>query len=291
MNNNKKKIILLGTPQFASQIFGKLISQFNIVAIITQVDKSSGRKKEIIFSPVKQLAIKNNIKLFQPNKIKEIYNEIQKLKPDLILTCAYGQYVPEKILKAPTNGSLNIHGSLLPRHRGAAPIQYSILSGDEYAGLTLMKMEKEMDAGDMIFKLKTLIKNKTSIDLFNELAQLGSQNIVKWLNCYFDKKYKLIKQSINEVTYAPKIKRNDAQILSTNTVKEALLKIQAFAMWPVAFVERNNKIIKIFKATSIKNNDAISYELADGTVYLLEIQIPGKKRMLSKEFLKGNKIE
>jgi methionyl-tRNA formyltransferase len=157
----------------------EIINNFNVIAIISQPDRKAGRGKNIQITPVKKLALHKNIKLFQPEKIINIKKELENLNADLLVTCAYGQYIPSSILTLPKYSSINIHASLLPKYRGAAPIHYSILKGDEFTGVTIMKMSKKMDAGNILFADKLKISNKTTSELFLELSNLAKTNITK----------------------------------------------------------------------------------------------------------------
>ena len=285
--NTKYKIILAGTPEFASNIFKKIINNFNVVAIITQPDKKNGRGGKIVYSPVKQLSIKYNIPLFQPKKINDIKNEIKKLSIDLLVTCAYGQYIPKDILDIPKFDSINIHASLLPRHRGAAPIHYAILSGDKETGITIMKMTSKTDCGDILFVKKTKILDKTSSELFVELSDIAKKNIVKWLTKYFSNDYKLLQQDESKATYSPKIDKSQSLITHSNTIKETLLKIQAFNKFPGTYIMYKNQKLKIFAATNYKIKNSLAFKLKDGYIYIIEMQLPGRKRMDSSSFLRG----
>ncbi len=285
--NTKYKIILAGTPEFASNIFEQIIHNFDVVAIITQPDKKVGRGKKIIYSPVKELSIKYNIPLFQPNKISDIKKDVKKLSPDLLLTCAYGQYIPKDILDTPKFNSINIHASLLPRHRGAAPIHYAIWTGDKETGITIMKMSTKMDCGDILFTAKTKILNKTTSELFIELSNLAKKNIVKWIERYFINDYQALKQDESKATYSQKIDKSQSLITSNDTVKETLLKIQAFNKFPGTYIIYKNQKLKVFAAASSKIENSLIFKLKDGEIYITEMQLPGRKRMDSISFLRG----
>ena len=286
-NNIKKKIILAGTPEFSSLIFEEIINNFNVVAIITQPDRTSGRGLKLIYSDVKILARVKNIKLFQPQKISEIFDDLNILDPDLLLTCAYGQYMPSKILDIFKYTPINIHPSLLPRHRGSSPVQYSILNGDKYFGVTIMKMIKRMDAGDIIFQKSILNTNQNSSELFKEIALLTKSNIVNWINLYLDNNYKSQIQNENDATYSQKINKIDSEIKPSDSVKDSLLKILAFNSSVGTFINYKNKRLKVFEAYKEYKDESITFNLADGPIYITMVQAPGKKKMNSSTFLKG----
>jgi methionyl-tRNA formyltransferase len=172
------KILLAGTPAFSVPIFEEIIKNFEVVGIITQPDKKSGRGMKLISSPVKDLAVEHNIKLFQANKIGELFEELSLLKFDIFLTAAFGQLIPDNILALPKKGSINVHGSLLPKYRGAAPIQHSILNGDTETGISLIYMIKQMDAGDIIFTTTIPISEQdSSDDMFGKLSLNATEHI------------------------------------------------------------------------------------------------------------------
>lgn len=288
-NKIKKRIILAGTPEFASNIFQEIIKHFDVVGIVSQPDRPSGRGKHIHDTPVKTLAIDNNIKLFQPTKITNITSDLELLNPDLIVTCAYGQYIPLKILNIPKHKSVNIHASLLPKYRGAAPIHYSILSGDTFTGITMMLMSNKMDCGDMLFKAKIKILNKTSSELFLELSSLAKNNIIEWLTKYFNDDYVPVKQIESQATYSKKINKNESEILHTDSIKETIRKIQAFDKFPGTYIIYKGKKLKVFKASIKEISNSIVFKLSDGNIYITEVQSPGKKRMETSTFLRGLK--
>lgn len=190
---NKTKIVLLGTPEFAIKPFKQIIENFNVIAIISQPNKPANRGYQIQETPVAKLAKEYGIKLYQPNKISEIYNQLNELDFDILLSCAFGQYIPMNILELPKIALINIHGSLLPKYRGAAPIQYSLLNGDTETGISLIYMTKEMDAGNIIFSESIPIENTdTSDTLFEKLSELSSLKIVYWLNKFISKDFQAV---------------------------------------------------------------------------------------------------
>lgn len=274
------KIILAGTPNFSVPTFEKIIKSFNVVAIITQPDKPIGRQKKIIPCPVKLLAQKYNIKCFSPYKISEIIEELKQLDFDFLITMAYGQIIPQSILDLPKKAAINIHGSLLPKYRGAAPIQYSILDGNTQSGITIMYMVKEMDAGDILIqKSFSIEKEENADDIFNKVSKICEENIELWINEINENKVQTIKQNINEVTFAPKISK-DFEELKLDTKENTFNKIRALSSNPGAFWfdKKRNKRIKIFKASFNKNKNAIIIPCLDGELYGTIFQIEGKMK-------------
>ncbi|OYD26815.1 methionyl-tRNA formyltransferase [Mycoplasma testudineum] len=284
------KFILAGTGNFGYQSFKKIIENYEVLAIVTQPDKPANRGMKIKPNPVKELALENNIKLYQPDKIGKIYDELSVLDFDYLLSASFGQYVPMKVLDLAKKGSLNIHGSLLPKYRGAAPIQYSLLNGDDKTGITLMYMAKEMDAGDMLAKAQINIEpNDIADDLFIKLADLASENIVKWLNNLDQGILKPISQNHDLATLSPKLFKEDSFIDFKNmNAQEAINKMRAFATNPGAWTMIDDKRIKLYNAVDDKSKispkfknhpSIIELETKDKKIYLIDYQIAGKKRI------------
>ncbi|VEU70922.1 methionyl-tRNA formyltransferase [Mycoplasmopsis glycophila] len=275
------KIILAGTPNFAVSIFEEVIKNFNVVAIISQPDRPANRGYKLEPTPTKLLAQKYNIPLFQPNKIGDIAEEIKKLDCDLLLTCAFGQFIPQRVLDLPKKAALNIHGSLLPKYRGAAPIQYSLLNGDQETGISLMYMELKMDAGDVIKVAKLPIeKNDTSDTLFTKLSQLATENITNWLHEFNDGDFQRIKQDESLVILSPKLNKEDALLDSSLTKRQAFNKIRAFSSNPGAYVYLNGKRVKIYYATlELEKPNSLVLEFSDGKLYAIDYQFESKKRV------------
>ena len=197
------RIVYMGTPDFSVLPLEKLTKDYDIVGVVTQPDKEVGRKKEIKYSPVKEFALKNDLNILQPIKIKEDYQDIINLKPDIIITCAYGQIIPKELLDYPKYGCVNIHASLLPKLRGGAPIHKAIIDGYDKTGVTIMYMDEKMDSGDIIYQEEVQInQNDDAGTLFDKLSKLGSDMIIKVLPSIINKTNKRYKQNEDEVTYA-----------------------------------------------------------------------------------------
>lgn len=274
------KVILAGTPEFSVPIFEEVIKNFEVVAIISQPDKPANRGYKLIPTPTKVLAEKYNIKCYQPNKISEIYDELAQLDFDFLLTAAFGQYIPEKILNLPKKAALNIHGSLLPKYRGAAPIQHSLLNGDKKTGINLIYMVKEMDAGNILKSSEIeIVEEDTSDILFNKLSILSAQNITKWLKEIYENNFNEIVQDASQVILAPKLTKEEAQIDLSENSDQVINKIKAYSSNPGAYTFINNKRVKLFNATTKEVKNAIQLSCRDKNIYIYDYQYESKKRV------------
>lgn len=274
------KVILAGTPEFSVPIFEEVIKNFEVVAIISQPDKPANRGYKLIPTPTKVLAEKYKIKCYQPNKISEIYDELAQLDFDFLLTAAFGQYIPEKILNLPKKAALNIHGSLLPKYRGAAPIQHSLLNGDKKTGINLIYMVKEMDAGNILKSSEIeIVEEDTSDILFNKLSILSAQNITKWLKEIYENNFNEIVQDASQVILAPKLTKEEAQIDLSQNSDQVINKIKAYSSNPGAYTFINNKRVKLFNATTKEVKNAIQLSCRDKNIYIYDYQYESKKRV------------
>ena len=300
-------IVYMGTPDFAVPALESIISEgHNVQAIFAQPDKPAGRGYNLRKPPVKICAEKHGIAVYQPEKLRDSDAEavIKQLNPDIIVVAAYGQILPESILKLPRLGCVNIHASLLPKLRGAAPIQWAIYNGDKVTGITTMKMAKGLDTGDILEQAETEIgENETADSLHDRLSALGAKIIISTLN-------KLENGSITprpqgeEFTYAPLIKKSMGEIDFSKTAREIYNMIRAFTPWPSAFIMLNGRRIKIVEAAvsdkttkmpagSVCFTDgAISAACGDGSVIdFLVIQPEGSGKMPADAFLRGHAVE
>ena len=301
------KIIFLGTPDFGAIVLEELIKKgIKPDLVVTKPDKPSGRKKIITPPPVKILAKKHGISVLQSDKIEKTEKDLKKIKPDLFLIAAFGEIIPKKILEIPKYGSLNVHPSLLPKYRGAAPIQFAILNGDNETGVTIIKVSEEMDQGPIIANAKFKLQNLklTCKDLEKKLAIMGSGLLIKIIPEFMKNKIKLEKQNEKEATYTKIIKKNDGKIDWSKTAQELERQIRAFDPWPGSFCTINNKKIKILKAffqketdggpkgplgkTYLATNEQIAVQCKKDYLIIEELQFEGKKKIKAKDFLKGN---
>ena len=296
----------MGTPDFAAKSLKFLIdSKYDICAVFTQPDKPKGRGYKLTPSEVKKLALENDIEVFQPAKLKtgEAFDIIKELNPDIIVVVAYGKILPKEIIEFPKYGCINVHGSLLPKYRGAAPIQWSVINGERKTGVTTMYMDEGLDTGDIILKEETdILENETSGELYERLSVLGAKLLIKTIEEIESGSTKREKQDNNNFSYAPMLNKDMALIDWNKSANEIHNLIRGLNPWPIAFSYINGKRFKIYKSY-ISNlvgkipGEVISekpFVIACGentAIELLEVQYEGKKRMSSGDFLRGYKIE
>ena len=299
------KVIFMGTPDFCVPILKALSEKCNNIAVITQPNKKVEKKKEIIYSHIKKTAIDLGIKVLQPVKIKEEYKEIIDLDPDIIITCAYGQIVPEVILNYPKYGCINVHASLLPKLRGGAPIHKAIIYGYDVTGITIMYMDKGMDTGDMISKKEVKIEdNDTAETLHDKLQKISVTLLLETLPKIISGTNKREKQDDNRATYAYNISRQEEHVDFNKTSKEVFNQIRGLNSWPGAYAVLDDKNIKLWlskisenhydaKPGTIVNLDKNGMEIVtkDGSVLITELQLPGKRKTNIKDFINGVKKE
>lgn len=301
------KIVFAGTPEFAIEPLKALLnSAHSIIGIFTQPDRPAGRGQTLHQSPVKRLAELHNIPVYQPINLKspEEQEMLRNLKPDLLVVVAYGLILPKAILEMPKFGCINIHASLLPRWRGAAPIQHALLAGDKTTGICTMQMDEGLDTGDILLK-KTcdITPDETSQTLHDKLAALGATALLETLETLEKGTVSPQKQDAENVTIATKISKADAKIDWQESATVIDRKIRAFNPWPIAFAELNGQTIRIWSAklnssTLLEKNikpgtiikkykEGIDVATGEGILTLLEIQLPGGKRLPVSEILHG----
>ena len=304
LNKKEIRILYLGTPEISAVVLEKMIlSGYNIVGVIAQEDREKNRKKELLPVPTKVIAQKYNIECYQPVKLNKETDIVTKLQPDLILTLAYGQIVSQTILEIPQIGCLNLHGSLLPKYRGAAPIQYALLNGDKVSGITLMEMVKEMDAGRMFYKVEVPVEVKDNYTtLTNKLADAAFRCFDEGIEDIISGKNLGEVQDESLVTFTSKITHDDEKIdFSMNSI-DIINKMRALTMTPGVYFIYNDVKYKIFdmdlsKTANVgKPGEVISYnknsfEIAtgDGSILIKSIQKPGKKIISFKDFFNGER--
>lgn len=299
------KVVFMGTPEFSLNILETLIKNTNVIGVVSQPDKVVGRKKELKHTPIKEMAIKNNIKVIQPLNIKNEYKEILNLNPDIIITCAYGQIIPKEILEYPKYGCINVHASLLPKLRGGAPIHHAIIDGYQETGITIMYMASGMDSGDIISQEKvTILETDTYGSLHDKLSFLGSKLLIETLPSIINGTNKRIKQNKEEVTFGYNIKREEELIDFNLDIDSVYNKIRGLNPEPGSYFLLKGKIVKVYDANKVddlsysdKENGeivkldkkAIYIKVKNGLIKINEIMIEGKKRMPVASFLNGNK--
>ncbi|QXM05862.1 methionyl-tRNA formyltransferase [Crassaminicella indica] len=301
------KIVFMGTPDFAVPCLTKIIdSKHEVLAVVTQPDRPKGRGKKLTPPPVKVKAMEYNIKVLQPEKIKEesVIREIEKLAPDCIVVVAFGQILPKQILEIPPLGCINVHASLLPKYRGAAPINWAIINGEKVSGVTTMYMEEGLDTGDMILKKEVLIEEKTAGELHDELSLEGAILLEKTLECIAKKNAPREKQDDEKSSYAPMLDRNTGKIDWKNSAESIYNLIRGLNPWPSAFTTYKAEKVKIWKAKVICENcnevpgkiikinrDGLFVCTGEGVLIIEEIQFPNSRRMTVDDYLRGHKIE
>ncbi len=297
------RIVYLGTPDFSVNPLKTIVeSGENVVAVITNKDKPVGRKQILTPPPVKVYAESKGIKVFQYDSIrKEGVEDLKALKPDLMITCAFGQILSKEILDIPTLYTLNIHASLLPKYRGASPINYAILNGEKVTGITIMKTDEGIDTGDELLKKELVINDgETAGELFERLSYLGADCIMQALDLVKSGSAEFTKQNHSEATFTKIIKKEDARIDFTCSAEQIVNKIRAFNPAPVAFCMLNGEPFKIYSATAISGN-ANAGEVVENQKQLLvgtgsgllkieKVQKAGGKPLNVADFLRGNGI-
>ena len=297
-----KKVVFMGTPQYSVPVLEMLIESTNVICVVTQPDKYVGRKKILTPCPVKKVAIDNNIPVLSPVRLKEEYNDILKFNPDIIITCAYGQILPEELIYFPEYDTVNVHASLLPKYRGGAPIHRAIINGEKETGITIMYTDKGMDSGDIIKMEKIEIKDNDTYDIISEkMSVLGAKLLKETLPSIFNKTNKRIKQEENKKTLAPIIKREDEHIDFNKTAKEVHNQIRGLSSIPGAYTILDDNIIKVLLSEkenieettkepgTITRVDKTGIYVAckDKEIKITKLQVSGKKPMLVRDYLNG----
>jgi len=296
-------VVFMGTPLFAVPILKAVHKYYGVDLVVTQPDKQVGRKREIVFSAVKEFALENDISLFQPQRIKDDYETVLAVKPDIIITAAYGQIIPEILLSTPTYGAINVHGSLLPLLRGGAPVQRAIERLYSTTGITIMYMAKKMDAGDIIAQRSIpILSSDTSEVLFEKLSYLGRDLLLETLEKIEENDITAVPQDEHLVTYAYNIKRAEERLDLTMTKEQIDAKMRAFTPEPLIYVKIDDLEMKIHKLKMLEDpltddvedgtivaitKDAVILKVANGYIALLEVQLPGKKAQNVYDFMNG----
>ena len=294
------KIVYMGTPEFSVGPLREIIKDYDVEMVVTQPDKLVGRKKILTPSKVKEFALEKGIKVFQPTKIREDYQEIVDIKPDLIVTCAYGQIIPKELIELPKYGCINIHASLLPEYRGGAPIHHAVIDGKDKTGITIMYMNEKMDEGDILYQKEIdILDTDNTSTMFEKLSVLGSEMIREFIPRLISNDFTPIKQDNDKATYAYNITKEDEKIDFNNSTLDIYNKIRGLSEIPGGYALLDNKRVKIFnsrKGTSTKGNpgeiiniydDGIGVRTNDSEIILTDIQVEGKTRELVKNYLNG----
>lgn len=298
-------IVFMGTPDFAGESLKALYNEkYNISAVFTKPDMPVGRKHIMTPPEVKVIANELNIPVFQPTTLKdgEALKILQQLNPDLIVVVAYGKILPKEILDLPKYGCINVHASLLPKYRGASPIQWAIVSGEKVTGVSTMYLNEGMDTGDILLTKQTEIgETETAETLWDRLAVLGASLLIKTVKGLEENTITPIKQDETQATYAPIIKKSDGLIDWSKSAFEINCKIRGLHNWPVAFTKLGGKMLKIFSADILEKSgkagevleseNEIIVACQKNALKINELQLEGSKRMKTEDFLRGKKID
>lgn len=302
------RVIFMGTPDFSVETLEEIIKAgHEVVLVVSQPDKAVGRSKALKYTPVKACAIEHGIEVYQPEKVKEAecVEYLRGYEPDIIIVEAFGQIIPKAILDMPRYGCVNVHASLLPKYRGAAPIQWAIINGDVVTGVTTMRMKEGIDTGDMILKQEVIIReDETGGSLFERLSKVGAKLCVKTMEAIEAGTATYTPQNDEEATHTKKINKELGSIDWTRDAKTIECLIRGLDPWPSAYTRLNDKTLKIWKAKVIPGESGtapgcivnveksgITVQTGDGMLLLTEIQLEGKKRMSVEAFLNGYPVE
>ena len=302
------RILFMGTPDIATGCLQKMIDEkHEIIGVVTQPDKPVGRGKKMSMPPVKELALKYEIQVYQPVKARDedFVNILKNLNPELIVVVAFGQILPKSILEIPKYGCINVHVSLLPKYRGAAPINWVIINGETKTGVTTMYMDEGLDTGDMILKSEfDLDDNITAGELHDQMKVIGADILKETIDLISENKAPRIPQNHEEFSYAPMMNKSLGKIDWTKSAKEIHNLVRGVNPWPSAYTSYNENTMKIWKTKVLNeqtnqkpgtiiniDKNGIKVSTGDNILVLEEIQMPGKKRMLVSEYIKGNSID
>lgn len=296
------KIVFMGTPAFSVPILEALIKEYEVVLVVTQPDKEVGRKREIMMSPVKMCAMAHNIPVFQPENIRKDYEPIINANPDLIVTAAFGQIIGTKVLNCPKYRSINVHASLLPKYRGGAPIHYSVINGDAETGVTIMYMEKAMDAGDILSQRAIpILEEDTTGSMFEKLSVVGRDLLLETIPSLIKGEITPIKQNPEEVTFAFNISKEEEYLDLNKEARVLFNQIRGLLPAPGAYMTLKGDNIKVYKARvsdivhnqevgSVINKTKKYFTIACGNgtaLDIYELQVSGKKRVMASDFVNG----
>lgn len=301
------RIVFFGTPSFAIPTLRRLLEgPDEVVGVVTQPDREKGRGRKIVISPVKELALQRGLTLFQPEKVKEeaFQKAVKGLQPDLFVVVAYGQILPKPVLNIPKYGAVNVHASLLPGYRGAAPIAWAILRGEKVTGVTTMVMDEGMDTGDILLQKEVPIGDEETCEMLHDrLAPLGAQLLSKTLEKMKAGVIRAIPQDHSKATDAPLLKKEDGYIDWKKEAREIDRQVRAFNPWPGAFTKWDGRLLKIYRgerrertaagktgAVVWVGSDFIEVEAGKDSYLIKEVQLEGRKRMTIREFLSGHSI-
>lgn len=301
-----KSVVFMGTPDFAVPALESLIKsdEYDVKLVVSQTDKPQGRHQELVAPPVKRLALQYNIEIFQPKTLKtdEAYEKIASYEPDFIVVAAYGKILPQRVLDIPVYGCVNLHGSLLPKYRGAAPIQWSVINGEKKTGLTSMLMDAGLDTGDILLVSETEIgENETAGELFDRLAAMGPELLFRTLSGLAAGEITPVKQNEEEATYVSVLSKEMAAIDWNDKASDIHNKVRGMSPWPVAKTSFDGKLLKIYSSfLSDRRTNGLpgTLSVCSGRIFvacgdgmqleITELQLEGAKRMSAADFLRGH---
>ncbi|AKF80026.1 methionyl-tRNA formyltransferase [Myxococcus fulvus 124B02] len=301
---SRPRIVFMGTPDFAVSSLEACFDLGDVVAVVTQPDKPKGRGNTVTAPPVKELAVARGVPVFQPAKLRTppFVEELRRFSPDVCVVTAYGRILPKDILELPPKGCVNVHGSLLPRFRGAAPIQWSIAHGDTETGVSLMVMDEGLDTGPVLaMKSLPIGPEDTSATMYPKLAALGGEVLREFLPAYLSGALKPVPQPSEGVVLAPIIEKEEGKLDFTRPAIALERRLRAFTPWPGAFTSMGGKLVKVHRVKVAEGKGApgtvlsagaegIEVACGEGSLVLLDIQLEGKRVMKAAEFLTGHKL-
>ncbi len=302
------RVLFMGTPDIATGCLQKLIDEkYDIIGVVTQPDKPQNRGKKLGMPPVKELAIEHDIPVYQPLKARDesFVETLKELNPDIIVVVAFGQILPKSILDIPKYGCINVHVSLLPKYRGAAPINWVIINGESKTGVTTMYMDEGLDTGDMILKEEFDLDDEiTAGELHDKMKVIGANTLIDTLKLIEKQEAPRIPQNHDEFTYAPIMKKSLGHIDWNKSAKDIHNLVRGVNPWPSAYTLYNDDTMKVWKTEVLSeksdkeagtiiqaDKDGIRVSTKDNVILIKEMQMPGKKRVLVSEYIKGNKID
>lgn len=302
------RVLFMGTPEFAAISLKKIIAEHEVIGVFTQPDKVNQRGNKIKYSSVKQLAIENKIEVFQPVSVRkeEVILKIKELKPDIIVVVAYGKILPNNLIEIPKYGTINVHASLLPKYRGAAPIHASIINGESETGVTIMDIAEELDAGDMILKKSTPILEEDNLETVHDrLADIGAEALSEALQLIANGKVEKTPQNHSEATFVKPIRKEECKIDWSMSNKEIFDKVRGMNPFPTAFTTLNDKILKIYEVEKSDNNynceigevaeifkdKGVAIKTGKGSVILKKVKPENKSLISGKDLINGNYIK
>lgn len=304
---DRLRIVFMGTPEFAVPSLQSIIERKeNLISVVTQPDQPVGRGQHVKPSPIKDLALKHKLYVLQPRKVKDpqFIEAFKTLSPDLVIVAAYGQILPRSLLNIPEFGFINVHASLLPAYRGAAPINWVLINSETETGITIMLLDEGMDTGDIIIQEAIpILPDENALTLHDRLAQLGAQLLGKALDMLKSNSWNPVPQNHTMATYAPMLKKQDGLIHWASDSKRIANQVRGLTPWPGCFTYLNGKLLKVYRTEVVEkeigsppgqivsvSRQGIEVATGKGSLLLKEVQLEGKKKMSVEDFLKGQQI-